>query len=153
MKRLSGDLGRRWWLVALGLVLGLNSAIAGPPMAAFDSPSQYEQYQKLTEHLRCVVCANQSIQASQAPVAKAMRNDVYQRLVKKAQRPEQIIAAMQREYGDQVHYRPPMRGAHWVLWLGPFVLLLLAVGMGGFWLTRARHRHASQTPNQKGTSL
>lgn len=112
-------------LVCVLLVAQLQAA----ETLAFDSPNKAQTFQDLIKEFRCVTCPNQSIADSQAPVAAAMRDDIYRR-VQTGESPEQIREYLLSRYGDYVTYRPRFKAATWFLWSGPFILL--ALGLLGF---------------------
>lgn len=95
----------------------------------FDSPNKAETFQDLVKEFRCVTCPNQSIADSQAPIAKAMREDVYRR-VQSGESSEAIRGYLLSRYGDYVTYKPRFTRATWFLWSGPFILL--GLGLLGF---------------------
>ena len=95
----------------------------------------------LSHELRCLVCQNQTIADSNAPLAVDLRAQIREQLA--AGKSEQdVIDYMVARYGDFVLYRPPFKPATLALWLGPFVLL--ALGAWLFWRRVARPR--SQAP-------
>ncbi len=84
--------------------------------------------------LRCVVCQNQSIEDSNAPLAEDMRKLVRTRL-KAGDSNAEVIGYMQERYGDYVLLKPPLQSNTYLLWFAPFLLLLGAL----FWFfTRKR---------------
>lgn len=84
--------------------------------------------------LRCVVCQNQSIDDSDAPLAADMRKLVRTRL-KEGDSNAEVITYMQERYGDYVLLKPPVQTNTYLLWFAPFLLLLGAL----FWFfTRKR---------------
>lgn len=90
-----------------------------------DNAEQEARYQKLTNELRCVVCQNQSVADSNAELAQDVRNLVRNK-ISEGQTNEQINAFLVERYGDFVLYNPPLTEKTYILWLGPFILLLLA---------------------------
>ena len=107
------------------LVLVLFCAAAA---AAADDPVLEKRVATLAHELRCLVCQNQSLAESNAPLAVDLRNQIREQL--KAGRTERdVIDFMVARYGDFVLYRPPFKAATAALWLGPFLLLAL-----GAWL-------------------
>ena len=77
----------------------------------------------LADELRCLVCQNQTLADSNAPLAVDLRNQMREQLAKGASERE-VREFMVARYGDFVLYRPPFKASTAVLWLGPFVLLL-----------------------------
>lgn len=76
--------------------------------------------------LRCVVCQNQSIDESDAPLASDMRKLVRVRL-KEGDSNAEVIDYMQERYGDYVLLKPPVQANTYILWFAPFLLLLCAL--------------------------
>lgn len=85
--------------------------------------------------LRCVVCQNQSIEESDASLAEDMRRLVRAR-VKSGESNEQVIAYMQNRYGDFVLLKPPVQSNTYILWFGPFIIVVLGV----LWFLRQSRR-------------
>jgi len=91
----------------------------------------------LAHELRCLVCQNQTIADSNAPLAVDLRNQIREQL--KAGKSEQdVIDFMVARYGDFVLYRPPFKASTVLLWAGPFLLLVL----GAYFLLRRLRRRA-----------
>jgi len=86
------------------------------------------------QSLRCVVCQNQSINESDAPLAEDMRKLVRKQLLEGKSKSE-IIAYMQDNYGDYVLLKPPVQSNTFILWFGPFLLLAFLF----FWFIRQAH--------------
>jgi cytochrome c-type biogenesis protein CcmH len=89
----------------------------------------------LAHELRCLVCQNQTIADSNAPLALDLRNQIREQLAAGSSDRE-VIDYMVARYGDFVLYRPPFKATTLALWLGPF--LLLALGAFLFWRRVAR---------------
>lgn len=92
----------------------------------FDDPAVRARYQGLTEQLRCVICLNQTIASSTAPLALDMRIMVAKK-IRAGYSDAEIKAILVDRYGTFVLYKPPFSMATWALWLGPPVLLLLGL--------------------------
>lgn len=90
----------------------------------FASQQQQERFNKLTEELRCLVCQNQNLADSDAPLAHDLRREVHE-MVLAGRTNEQIKQFLVTRYGDFVLYRPPVQKNTYLLWLGPLVLLLI----------------------------
>ena len=82
----------------------------------------------LAENLRCLVCQNESLASSHADLAEDLRREVREQM-QKGLSDQQIIDYLVSRYGDFVLYDPPVKKSTLVLWYGPFVLLLLGVGV------------------------
>lgn len=89
---------------------------------------------ELSQELRCLVCQNQTLAESNAPLAVDLRNQVREQLA--AGKSEQdVVDFLVARYGDFVLYRPPFKASTLFLWAGPFVFLLV-----GAWLLVRRVR-------------
>jgi cytochrome c-type biogenesis protein CcmH len=96
--------------------------------AAAQAPPDEQRYQALIDELRCMVCQNQSIAESNAPLAEDLRQQVRAQM-EAGKSDEEILAFLTARYGDYVRYRPAFKGMTLLLWLGPFAVLLLAAAM------------------------
>ena len=92
------------------------------PLAAAD-PATEARMLRLSAELRCLVCQNQTIADSSAPLAEDLRRQVREMIVR-GDTDAQIIEFMTQRYGDFVLYRPPLKGSTAALWFGPVVLLV-----------------------------
>lgn len=112
----------------LVLFLGLAAAPAGAVIETyeFDSPEVEAEYNRLIDELRCLVCQNQNLADSDADLAKDLRRETYQMLSEGKSRDE-VVEFMVARYGDFVLYRPQFKSSTWLLWLGPFLLLAVAL--------------------------
>jgi cytochrome c-type biogenesis protein CcmH len=127
----------RAFLICLLLLSGLARA-ENPADAAADAALE-PRLNRLAAELRCLVCQNQSLADSHAELAIDLKNQVRD-MMRAGKSDDEIKTYLTERYGDFVLYRPPMRATTWLLWGGPFVLL---VG-GGFVLVRVlRRRQAS----------
>ena len=123
------------WLNAAVVWAALGLALLLPMPVVADSVLE-DKVQRVASELRCLVCQNDTIAASQAPLAVDLRNQV-RRLLAQGQSEAQVLEYMTQRYGDFVRYRPPLKPSTWPLWFMPVVLLLLA-GLGWWRFTRAR---------------
>lgn len=96
------------------------------PHASALTPQDEARYQTLINQLRCLVCQNQTIADSNAPLAADLREQV-KKQIEAGRSDAEIKAYLTDRYGDFVLYKPPFKPTTWLLWIGPFVLLLLAV--------------------------
>jgi cytochrome c-type biogenesis protein CcmH len=93
----------------------------------------------LTAQMRCLVCQNDSVAHSNAPLAADLRRDVLERL-SRGESEAQVVEALRQRYGDALLYRPPLTRSTALLWFGPALLLLAAVAALA-WVLRERKRH------------
>jgi cytochrome c-type biogenesis protein CcmH len=109
-------------------------ALAGPALAAtspgemLKDPGLEARARALGKELRCLVCQNQSIDDSDADLAKDLRHLVRERLVA-GDSDEQVRAFVTDRYGDFVLLKPPVRPITWLLWFGPLAVLLVGGGL------------------------
>ena len=103
-----------------------------PPLQAaietyeFESAQMEADYRKLIDELRCLVCQNQNLSASDADLARDLRRETYE-MLQEGKSPQQVIEFMVARYGDFVLYRPQFKTNTYLLWLGPFLLLLFVL--------------------------
>lgn len=93
---------------------------------AFSSREQTVLYGRLVKKLRCVVCQNQNLSDSDAPIALDIKELLHEKIVAGEQEAE-IIHFMTQRYGEFVLYDPPQHGGTALLWLAPILFLLLGV--------------------------
>ncbi|MBL8330822.1 MAG: cytochrome c-type biogenesis protein CcmH [Rubrivivax sp.] len=115
-------------LLALALALGSVPSFAAQAPSASADPALEAQVVKISAELRCLVCQNQTIADSNADLAVDLRNQVRE-MLKRGESQAQIIDYMTARYGDFVLYRPPVKSSTALLWFGPAVLLVAAVGI------------------------
>ena len=119
------------------------SAFGQADEVAKPDPAVEARLKNLAEELRCLVCQNQTIADSNAPLALDLRNQIRTQIAM-GRSDEQIRAYMVERYGDFVLYRPPFKGTTAILWLGPF--LLIAAGTGIFAVIVRRRRAEVPAP-------
>lgn len=119
--------------------LSLSLAAAAQPDTALDI-----RLKRLEEELRCLVCQNQSLADSNAPLAEDLRREV-RSLAVAGKNDDEIRQFLVARYGDFVLYKPPVKRTTWLLWFGPFALLLFGVFVWGMILWR-RGRRARAEP-------
>ncbi len=120
--------------LALCFQAGLGLAQTDPVIAPQINPVEVEaRTETISKTLRCVVCQNQSINDSNAPLAADMRNLVSKRILA-GDSDAEVREYLRVRYGDYVLMRPPFQKNTWLLWLGP---LLLLASTGLWFLLRA----------------
>ena len=112
-----------WTLGPGGVAAQAPTEAKAAPLSA--DPVLEARVLKIAEELRCLVCQNETIAASQADLAKDLRQQIREQLTQGRTQP-QILEFMAQRYGDFVLYRPPLQLSTVLLWVGPFVLLLVA---------------------------
>lgn len=116
----------RPWMIALVLWLPI-AAMAGEAKPMAKDPVLEQRMIALSENLRCLVCQNESLAGSHAELAEDLRQEIREQL-SAGKTNEQVIAYLTDRYGDFVLYNPPMKPLTYLLWFGPFALLIGAVG-------------------------
>ncbi|WP_179105748.1 cytochrome c-type biogenesis protein [Vreelandella utahensis] len=122
--------------------------LAMPAMAQerFEDPELRERFSELTRELRCPKCQNESIAESGAPISEDMRERV-RRMMREGATDEEIRQAMVERFGSFVSYRPAFAPRTWALWIGPFVALVIGVGVVLVLVARNRaRRQLDSTP-------
>ena len=118
------------YLAILLCALSLRAHASVPDDGALDA-----RVQQLAGELRCLVCQNQSLADSQAPLALDLRSELRERL-RHGDSDAQVLAYLSERYGDFVLYRPPLKSSTWALWFGPGLLMLAGVMTLGIVLRR-----------------
>ncbi len=118
----------------------LGQALAVEPDEMLDDPGLEARAREISRELRCVTCQSQSIDESNAPLAKDLRLVVRERLLA-GDSNEEVIAYMTNRYGDYVRLKPALRGDTALLWLTPLMAFIAAVGGAFFYF-----RHLQKNP-------
>ncbi len=110
---------------------------AGAAVAQEATPDAEARYRALIAELRCLVCQNQSIAESNAALATDLREQVRAQIAA-GRTDAEIIEFLTARYGDFVRYRPAFTVRTWLLWLGPFAVLLGAAAAAAYFIRRSR---------------
>lgn len=102
----------------------------------FKNHAEELRFQTLAKQLRCLVCQNESLSDSGAPLAADLRRDVFEQM-EAGKSDDEIKSWLTARYSDFVLYDPPLRGGTWLLWFGP-LLALVAGGAVVFITVRKR---------------
>ena len=128
-------------LLLFALLASLLSATAwakeAQPVA--EDPELEKRVMALAEDLRCLVCQNESLAGSHAPLAEDLRQQIREQM-RAGKTNEEIIAFMTERYGDFVLFRPPVKATTYLLWFGPFALLGAGVVVQYLYLKRRRRQ-------------
>jgi len=106
-------------LLVFCMAPGLTAQIAQP----VEDPQYEHRMKALTQQLRCLVCQNETLAESQADLAQDLRREIRDQM-KAGKNDQEILAFLTQRYGDFVLYNPPIKATTYLLWFGPFVLLL-----------------------------
>jgi len=90
---------------------------------ASDDPVLEERVMNLSKELRCLVCQNETLADSRADLAEDLRNQIREQM-KAGKSDKEIVAYLTARYGKFILYNPPIDPTTYLLWFGPFVLLL-----------------------------
>jgi cytochrome c-type biogenesis protein CcmH len=126
---------RRFFLVMVALVISAPAWAVSSPAELLPNPVQEQRAEAIGSQLRCLVCQNQSLEDSDADLARDLRHIVRQR-VAAGDTDQQVMTWMVDRYGDFVRLRPPFRPLTWALWFSPF----LCLGIGGVAVLLSRRR-------------
>ncbi|MBS0180896.1 MAG: cytochrome c-type biogenesis protein CcmH [Nitrospira sp.] len=124
-------------LILIALLLS-GPAWAGEARPLADDPAAEARLKHLAVELRCLVCQNQTLADSNAPLAEDLRREVRE-MIAKDMSDKEIIDFLVARYGDFVLYRPPLKATTTLLWVGPFVLLM--IGATALIMTLRRRAH------------
>jgi cytochrome c-type biogenesis protein CcmH len=124
-------------LAFLVLLLASSTAFAVEPSERLSDPVLEARARHLSEELRCLVCQNESIDESGAPLAHDLRVLLRER-IQAGDSDIQAVKFITDRYGDFVLLRPPVEPATYVLWFGPLAVLLLAAGGALLYLRRRK---------------
>lgn len=130
-------------LALVGLVFSVATpsfAQSGANTVTIADPALEARVKALSSELRCLVCQNQTVADSDAPVARDMREQVRAQ-VAAGKSDAEVKRYMTDRFGDFVLYKPPLKATTVVLWVAPFALLALAV----FVLARRLRRRNDST--------
>jgi cytochrome c-type biogenesis protein CcmH len=139
-------------LVFMTLLLsaGFAHAQAIEPMP-FANHAQELRFQHLTRELRCPMCQNETLADSNAPIARDLRNQIFQ-MMQQGRSDEEIKQYLVARYSKFVLYDPPLTPGTWLLWFGP--LLILLGGAGAVLVAiRKRSRGAAAAETSAGNAL
>ena len=125
------------FLIGLALIfLTATAAFSVNPDEVLKDPLLEKRARALSQNIRCLVCQNQSIDDSNADLAKDLRVLVRERLTA-GESDTEVLDYLISRYGDFVMLKPPFKGSTYILWFGPFlVFILAAIGLVIFFRRR-----------------
>lgn len=137
-------------LLALAFAFATANVVAAVDPLPFKDRAEEVRFQNLTKQLRCLVCQNESLNDSSAPLAADLRRDVFEQM-QAGKSDDEIKQWLTARYSDFVLYDPPLRGGTFLLWFGP--LLVLVAGAAAVALAvRRRARNAAAQPATRSAS-
>ena len=134
-------------LMVMLAFIGIVHAQAIEPMP-FANHAQELRFQQLTRELRCPMCQNETLADSNAPIARDLRNQIFQ-MMQQGKSDEQIKQYLVARYSGYVLYDPPLTTGTWLLWFGPLLILL---GGAGVVLAAIRKRNRGGSASTTATA-
>lgn len=131
----------------LMLLLAIPLLVSAETQPMGDDPVVEARLKTLSQELRCLVCQNQTLADSSAPLAEDLRREIRE-LIVKGMSDKEITDYLVARYGDFVRYRPPFKAQTVLLWAGPSVLLL--AGFIGLWMALRRRNAQLPDDNEEG---
>ena len=110
------------------LLLSLAGLIAAKEAQTAEDQQLDDRMRALTQQLRCLVCRNETLADSPADVAEDLRRQIREQM-KAGKTDQEILAFLTERNGDFILYRPPVKATTYLLWFGPFVLLIAGTGV------------------------
>lgn len=132
------------WLLAILLCLVAGSSLAVDPMP-FRDVQEEARFRALAAELRCVMCQNQSLADSNAPIAHDLRREVLE-LMQQGKSDDEIKSFLTERYTDFVLYRPAMHGSTLWIWIAPPAVLVIGAVVLILVLRGRRGTDATVTP-------
>ena len=131
----------RFAAIVFAAIVGAHALAAVTPGEALDA-----RLKALESELRCLVCQNQTLAESNAPLAEDLRKEVRE-LAVAGKSDDDIRAYLVARYGDFVLYKPPVKATTYALWFGPFVLLAAGIVAWVIVLRRRARMPADDVPD------
>src|SRR6267142_6553782 len=113
-------------LILVCCVLLTAAAKDAQPMA--DDPELEKRVTNLSHELRCLVCQNETLADSRADLAEDLRRTIREQM-RAGKSDKEVVAYLTERYGDFVLYRPPVKPTTYLLWFGPFILLVVGLAI------------------------
>ena len=103
-----------------------NNSFSVEPDEVLKNEKQESRARKISKNIRCMVCQNQSIDDSDAPLAKDLRVLIRNK-IEKGEKDEEIYKFLTDRYGDFILLKPPLKLNTILLWFLPFVLFVIGI--------------------------
>jgi cytochrome c-type biogenesis protein CcmH len=115
-------------ILLLTVLISLFGATLAKDAQPNEDPTIEQRMKLLTEQLRCLVCQNETLADSRADLAEDLRKQIREQ-IRAGKSDQEILAFLTERYGDFVLYKPPVKKTTYLLWFGPFVLLIAGTGV------------------------
>jgi cytochrome c-type biogenesis protein CcmH len=112
--------------LCLSLFALTSQAVVDGHKYPFDNDADKKRFEVLAEELRCPKCQNQNLADSSAPIAKDLRDKVYELMIE-GQTDDEIVGYLVDRYGDFVRYNPPVQKNTFFLWFAPGIMVFIAL--------------------------
>jgi cytochrome c-type biogenesis protein CcmH len=139
-------------IVVCALLLVTTQSFAVLPEEILPDPALEARARVISQDLRCLVCQNQSIDDSNAPLAKDLRVIVRERLTA-GDTNEQVFGYVVSRYGNYVLLKPPLQADTFLLWASPFIILVIALSVALIYLRRRPEIESSEGIEADAISL
>lgn len=124
-------------LLLLCLIVPSVAAQVRRPEPVKGDPALEQRLHKLSQELRCLVCQNETLADSRADLAEDLRDEIRQQM-KAGKSDKEIIAFLTERYGQFILYRPQVTPTTYLLWFGPFLLLLAGLAVLFYYIKQRR---------------
>jgi cytochrome c-type biogenesis protein CcmH len=133
----------RHLMIACAVLLVTVQSFAVLPEEVLKDPALEARARVISQDLRCLVCQNQSIDDSNAPLAKDLRVIVRERLTV-GDTNDQVFGYVVSRYGNYVLLKPPLQADTYLLWASPFIMLVIALSVASIYLRRRPEIESSE---------
>lgn len=110
--------------LTLALIAFASFSVGAQTAQPIEDPAIEARMKNLTKQLRCLVCQNETLAESQAQLAEDLRREIREQ-IKAGKSDREILAYATQRYGDFILYNPPVKATTYLLWFGPFLLLVI----------------------------
>ena len=114
------------FIIILTVQVILNNSYSVEPDEFLEDPKQELRARDISKNIRCLVCQNQSIDESSAPLAKDLRIIIRYKITEGLSNKE-IYKFLTERYGDFILLKPPFNASTFVLWFLPFILFIIGI--------------------------
>lgn len=128
-------------VLVLGLIFSFTAIATTKMDDSFGNKNTEVRFRNLVKDIRCMVCQNQTLLDSRAPLAVDLRREILN-MMNEGKSDKEVIDFLVERYGDFVLYNPPLKFSTMLLWFGP--LLFLLIGLVGVIALVARRRNAAE---------
>ncbi len=139
------------FLLLLIILLATN-AFASSDIYTFANTEQQTRFAELTQQFRCLVCQNETLADSNAPLAQDLRGEIAG-LIQQGKSDQQITDYLVQRYGNFVLFRPPFNPTTYLLWVGPFILLISGLMLIAFLVVKRKRLEPNYLTNDEQQQL